>query len=326
MTAYLPFRNSILSVVLAGCTQLGLAQNNYLFEQVPPGNQAYEDLLGDTEITDFDLNGSFTLQAMAGETIRIFDTEYTLGAGTKLSISTDGFVRVDDENTMAVLDGAFTDLYPFDASSRYSYRLFGNTGNHILAVQYKNLRMSTGLAGNSMNMQIWYYQNTGMIEVRYGPRTENLANGFTLDRGPKIGIYSSPVDMSGCLEKVWLSGSPLLPEVSYEANYNFPGLNGVPPEGTIYRYVPTFTISISENTTSAHGRIRNDPATDRLFVTMPEASRSMLLVQDMAGRTLQTQLATTGENEIDISGLASGTYLLAEEDHGIRHAQRFVKQ
>src|SRR5436190_6645386 len=140
MNVHLPFRNGILTTLFIGCTQLGHAQGNYLFEQVQPGSQPYEDLLGDTEITDFDMTGSFVFQEMDGETIRLFDTMYTLGSGIKLAINSDGFIRVDDQSTMAIVDAAYTDLYPFDASSRYSYRLFGGPGNHILAVQYKNMR------------------------------------------------------------------------------------------------------------------------------------------------------------------------------------------
>jgi len=325
MKTSLLLRNSILAALLVGCAHPGLAQN-YLFEHVAPGTQPYQALLGDTEITDFDLAGEYNLTGVDGEVIRLFDKSYTLGLGTSLVISSDGFLRVDDQNTMALLNGAFVDLYTFDASSRYSYRLYGDAGNHILAVQYSNLRLATGLGGNSMSMQIWLHQSTGLIEVRYGPRTENLANGYTLNRGPKMGIYHTPVDMSGCLEKIWVTGDPQAPVVNYDANYIFTGMNGVPPEGTIYRYMPTFEISVGEINAAAAPSIRNNPATDQLFVTVQEPAGTSLFIQDMAGRTLRTERATTGENVIDVSGLSTGAYLLVAQDRGTRQAQRFVKQ
>lgn len=325
MNAYRHFRQCALAALVAACAQPGFAQDNYLFEHVQPGDQPYEDLLGDTEISDFDLTGSFALNDLDGQTIRLFDKMYTLGLGTHIWINADGYLRVEDGNTMAEIDGAFTDLYPFDGASRYSYRLFGNPGNHILAVQYSNMRLATGVAGNAMSMQIWYYQNTGMIEVRFGPRTDNLASGFTLSRGPKMGIHYSPVDMSGCIEKVWLSGIPQAPDVSYNANHPFDGMSGVPQEGTIYRYVPTFTIGLDEQHL-ASTTIRNNPATDMLFVTIAAATGASLAIEDMAGRTLHTQRANNGENAIDVSGLSNGSYLLVDQANGMSHAQRFVKQ
>lgn len=326
MNAYRHIRNSVLAALVVACTQACLAQDNYLFEHVQPGDQPYESLLGDTEISSFDLTGSFALNDLDGQTIRLFDKMYTLGLGTHLLISADGYLRVDDGNTLAEIDGAFTDLYPYDATSRYSYRLFGNPGNHILAVQYNNMRLAMGVAGNAMSFQLWYYQNTGMIEVRFGPRTENLASGFTLSRGPKMGIHHSPVDMSACLEKVWLSGIPQAPDVSYDAEHPFDGMSGVPQEGTIYRYVPTFTIGLDEQHLAARATIRNNPATDMLFVTIADAAGVSLVIEDMAGRTLRTQRTNSGENAIDVSGLANGAYLLVAQANGVRHAQRFVKQ
>ena len=326
MNAYLHIRQCAFAALILACAQQGRAQDNYLFEHVQPGDQPYESLLGDTEITGFDLSGSFALPGLDGQTIRLFDKMYTLGLGTRLLINADGYVRVDDGNTTAEIDGAFTDLYPFDETSRYSYRLFGNPGNHILAVQYSNMRLATGVTGNAMSMQIWYYQNTGMIEVRFGPRTANLASGFTLSRGPKMGIHHSPVDMSSCLEKVWLSGIPQAPDVSYDANHPLDGMSGVPQEGTIYRYVPTFTIGLDEQHLVSRPTIRNNPATDVLFVTIHDATSASFAILDMAGRTLWTQRAVGGENVIDVSTLSSGTYLLVDQSNGSRHAQRFVKQ
>lgn len=316
-------RRCILPALAAGTVQLGLAQS-YLFEHVTPGSQPYEALLGDTEIPGFDFAGNFVMPGIEGENIRFFDKVYTIDQGTQLLINKDGYLRITDDNTMALIEGAHFDMYPYDATSRYSYRLFGNPGNRVLAVQYSNLRSNTGPSENSLSFQIWYHQNTGLIEVRFGARTQNIANSFTLNRGPKMGIYHSPTDMTGCLEKIWLTGDPQAPAVSYDANYDFDAMNGVPPEGTVYRFGPTFIIGLEENAAPAAG-IRNNPATEDLFVTVENAGTT-LVVQDMAGRTIRTATATTGENAIDVSDLAAGTYVLVDRYKEARHAQRFMKQ
>lgn len=323
MNTYPILRSCILTVLTAGTVQMGLAQS-YFFEHVTPGSQPYAVLSGDTEIPGFDFAGNFVLPGIDGESIRFFEKVYSIGPGTQLLINKDGYLRITDENTMALIEAAHFDLYPYDATSRYSYRLYGSPGNRVLAVQFTNMRSTTGPSENSLSFQIWYHQSTGLIEVRFGPRTENIANSFTLNRGPKMGIYYTPTDMTGCLEKIWITGDPQAPAVSYDANYDFDAMNGVPPEGTVYRYDPTFVIGMEENTTQAVG-IRNNPATEDLLVTVARGGTT-LLIQDMAGRLVWTSTATAGENAIDVSGLTAGTYLLVDLHNGTRHAQRFEKQ
>ncbi|MBP7407418.1 MAG: hypothetical protein KA941_01540 [Flavobacteriales bacterium] len=302
------------------------AQNSYLFEVSPSGVDPYIELTADTPVEFFAEDGWHTVAAPPQLPIWLFGTEYNMAAVGAMRINRNGHVRFGNTYTFAELSIARTPMEPIDGTSRVSYQHFNGPGGGILVVQFKNLRLLNGINGNYMNAQLWYYATTGMIKMHYGPSSASNGSGFAGDRGPHIGVYHTPTDLSACLERVWLSGSPDGPQVSYDATYEFPALSGLPYEGTAFRFAPMFNIpeGIEENEASPF-RMQSNLVSERLLVDVVDPAGTMLSIADASGRIIRTVRTTGGMNTLELGDLAPGSYLIISTFDGPRHAMRFVK-
>lgn len=307
-------------------TTMLTAQNSYLFELSQPGVDPYIELTSDTPVELFSEDGWHTVAAPPQMPIWLFGSQYDMSAVGTMRINRNGHVRFGNSYTYAELSVARTPMEMIDGTSRVSYQRFNGPGGGILVVQFKNLRLLNGINGNYMNAQVWYYGTTGMIKMHYGPSSASNGSGFAGDRGPHIGVYHTPTDLSGCLERVWLNGSPDGPQVSYEANYDFPALSGLPYDGTAFRFAPMFSIpeAIEENDASPF-RMRSNLVSDQLMVDVVDPTGASLAIADASGRIIRTLRATGGLNTISTEDLAAGSYLLVSSLDGSRHALRFMK-
>ncbi len=302
------------------------AQNGYLFEVVQPGVVPYVQMASETEVDMVDEDGWHTVTDLPEAPMWLFGTDYGTGTASTVSINANGHVRIGNDYTFASIQVARTLMGELTGGSHVSYRYMETAEGKILEVQYKNMVLLHGVAGNFMNAQLRIHLGTGMIEMHYGPSSESNGSGFTGDRGPHIGVYQSPTDFSSCMEKTWLSGNPDGPQVDYTANYLFPCLTGLPAPGTLYRFMPLFNIpnAIGENAASPF-RMGATLVTDQLSVSVDEPAGMQLQITDTGGRILRSIRATSGMNTIDITDLAPGSYLVLAPTSPQRPAMRFVK-
>ncbi len=299
------------------------AQNSYVFETTAAGVDAYAPLLEGTTVELFDEEGWHTLNNAPNLPLWLFGENFSADSGSLVRIDRNGRVRIGNDYRFAELSVARTPLQPIDANSRIAYHHYPGPGGGILVIEYRHMRLVNGLNGNYMNAQIWYYANTGNIKFHYGPSSTSNASGFFGDRGPHIGILHSLTDMSGCLEKVWLSGNPDGPQVSYSANYDFTTLSGLPYEGTSFRFVPLFSIPIGMaelEQPSFHARANVVEEDLQLLVDTPGG----LLVQviDAKGRTMKSHWLANGTNQLSVSELEPGAYFIRSSSGAVL---RFIK-
>ncbi len=303
------------------------AQNSYLLEVSQPGVDPYIELNADTPIQLFAEDGWHTLAAPPQLPVWLFGSNYTLPEHAQVSINRNGHVRFGNDYVYAELSLARTPMETIDASSRISYQHFHGPGGGILVIQFKNLRLLNGINGNYMNAQLWYYGTTGTIEMHYGPRSESNANGFAGDRGPHVGVYHTPTDLSGCLDRVWLSGSPDGPQVSYAASYDFPAMTGLPYEGTVFRFVPLFTLPAGINEQAASPfRMLSNVVHNELSIDVQDPNGTSVDLFDAAGLALRTQRLRSGINHLMVDDLAPGMYLLRGTGSSAGPGLRFAKE
>src|SRR5690606_35693359 len=103
-----------------------------------------------------------------------------------IMFSNSGHMQVNDDSSFIIIDGIFTYLDSIDNNTKLSYKAEHIGSSKILKVQWKNLAIRNGQAGNFVNFQIWLYQSNGTFEIHYGPSSTNNQSGYTSATGPNV--------------------------------------------------------------------------------------------------------------------------------------------
>lgn len=312
-------------IVFIPCNLFGQTSNFYTFKT---DNRTYTELTADTPIVPADFGtGNMWAFELNGETFSFFGKNYLLDGSKKLIMfSNSGHMRIDDDTSHIIIDGLFTYLDSIDQNSILSYKVEGTGSDKILKVQWKNLKIRSGAAGNFVNFQMWLYKATGIVEVHYGPSSANNKSGYNSQTGPNVGLFFSPKDFSRMLEKIWITMSPDNYTIDSARNVVFNAMYGVPQNGTIYRFVPKHVattivdklrpaISISPNPADKEiALIFNEPLTEKVEV----------LIVDMQGRVAHKE--TFQESSMNIylpmRTFAPGNYYLNITGPLIQHRQQ----
>lgn len=224
-----------------------IAQPSYTFTNYVSKAQPYTDITNDTVVPGFD-QAVYDLTALNGETFYFYGKACTLGVDAKIGLGEGGFLALTLPDGIGFMDGILMELEPIDETSRVSYAISGTPGDYVLQYQYKHHKIQSGPEGNYVNMQMWVFQRTGVIEVRYGPRSGNNLDPFTTADGVNAGVIRLSEAFS-VVEKLWLTGNPNDPTIDSAATQDIPTLVGIPDDGTIFRFTPRAVTSGVEDIT-----------------------------------------------------------------------------
>lgn len=302
----------LIMPILIACPLFVKSQVSYRFEQT---TGTYADLSGHTVIQNPNFSsGDLHPIDLTGETFWFYKTPFTFGGIKTFHLQTNGNIRIDNDSSAIIVDGAFIFLDSIDNNSEISYKVEGTSGNKIVKVQWKNLKIRTGQPNNYINVQIWVYQATGIIEIHYGPSSASNASGFTesgATAGINVGIFYAPDNFSKFYEKLWLNNEPSNLVIDSSTQLVFKALKGVPPNGSVYRFVPKFSlVSSPEIKGDKLVTMYPNPTANIVHFTVPQSG----IVTDITGKTV---IAFTEAETINVSGLSPGTYLLKTNDCGV---------
>ncbi len=304
--------------------------NFYVFQK---GNETYMPLTGDVKVSPaFFGNDTFFAFPVTGETFSLYGRSFTIDSKDSISFSNSGYLRVDIDTTIIIVDGLFTQLDSIDNNSKLSYKVEGTSGNKILKMQLQNLHIAAGSAGNYMNVQIWLYQKTGVVEVRYGSCSANNLTGYSTSNGPYIGMFSSDIDFTKCNEKIWIYGQTATYGIDSARNYVFKPILGVPTENSVYKFVPK-TIAASVHGIHASDiecNVYPNPAANVLNVSLvkPLYISASLRLYAMNGQLIKEAVIKPYNTSasIQIHDVAAGNYILNLEVDGISTQQKVTVQ
>lgn len=283
--------------------------NHYRFEVK---TDAYTELTGDIALTQmvFATGDPIEVKEVFGETFSYFNEPWLMDTTTiGILIFPNALVEVVKDSTFIICDGLLRQLDSIDNNSKISYRIDGSSGNKILKVQWKNVRIRSGQPGNYVNLQIWLHQS-GVIEYRYGPASASNASGYTQATGPSIGISYSPFDLSPIFEKIWIYGTPPNIMIDSARNLNFPNIWGVPANGTVYRFAPK-NLSVGTIENSDGFNVYPNPANTVLNISTQVIGipvKATLI--DIQGKVVAEYLldGQTREHSISVAELPAGIY------------------
>lgn len=234
-----------------------------------------------------------------------------------------------------VISSALTDNP--GAPSTISWVTEGNPGNRILKIQYKDVAFwaevaMQGTAVNRVNFQMWFYEQGSAIEFRFGPsNVPDPATAYEGLSGPPIWYAAGVSESSGAVDfAAQIIGDPADPELEGFSNiFDFfddlygnavGGLDSTPADGQVYR-LSAGTVSVTD-TEEGSFDLFPTVAQQEIFLRGDLPAGVAYRIINLSGAAAASGFLSA--KRIDVSGLASGMYLLQID--GASRARKFVKR
>ncbi|MGB0424182.1 MAG: T9SS type A sorting domain-containing protein [Flavobacteriales bacterium] len=217
--------------------------------------------------------------------------------------------------------------------SNVSHSTTGEPGNRIMKIEWNNVGFYEELTSDNVstdftNFQLWLYEGSNIIEMRFGPNSiNNVEQSFETLGGSYVALYP---DYDGDNDELsgpgqCLQGSPataIAQEITTLDDQTF--LLGAIPNGTVYRFTPTF-VSVEEQA-EAELVISPNPVNEVLKwkSNVNNKEQQELFIYNLQGQVVKH----VGKNSsaINVAELAPGVYTL--QLHGTTGVvtKKFIKQ
>jgi len=200
----------------------------------------------------------------------------------------------------------------------------GVSSNRIFKIQYRNAGFEDGGAQDSVNFQIWLYETSNVVEIHFGPRNI-VSNVWQAPlQGPIIALISYLDNKAYIME-----GDPNSPTARFippsDTLATSDGLFGAPPENMVYRFTPPPVDAVSSNSDQPKINISPNPFCDFISIDYLDKYKEVKVnLFDATGNLVLTQTITN--NKVDVSKIASGSYVLEVIADSKRLVKKIIKQ
>jgi hypothetical protein len=178
----------------------------------------------------------------------------------------------------------------------YKYETLG--GERVLKVQWKNAGFEFGSINDSLNLQIWLFENSQKVQYRYGPSYVANFDSISIIDTAQIGIeiQTNSLDMY-----TMLSGTSANHTLQHS---EFAKFYGLPPSGTVYEFRSLIS---STNLIKQKNEFSYSVVNDILSIKInPENKLNKLELLDLNGRKIKS----LSSNSFDITDIQNGLYIL----------------
>jgi hypothetical protein len=213
--------------------------------------------------------------------------------------------------------------------SPITYKIFGPPGNQVCVIQWKNAGYygdidDDAISTDFTNFQLWLHEATSVIEIKYGPNSITQPSISLMGAGPSIGLMAwINLDSGTFSPNSRLLVGPLSTPNFAPFDFALPGINGIPTDGTVFKFDKSLSTA-SAPLQDAGLRVVPNPVTERFSLLAVDGNQQALRIQisDALGRTV---LETTNPNQISVSHLPKGPYLMQVRVNGSVYTDKLVK-
>lgn len=311
-------RKILLSVMAIGATLSGNAQLNYTLSTrtdayipITNGTSVNGTTIWDDELYALPLGFDFEIEGKKNDTVFFSEDNF-------IAIDTVGLLNVFVITEMDILDrGNFNDS---ETRSPIRYEVTGTTPNRIFKLEVANAGIFEehdmyGTNEDSVSIQVWLYETSSIIELRYGPSQLRYPADYNyLTGSPLMGYMRGFNYFTGALQKgYYLKGNPTAPTIDSTTNLLtlVGGLDSYPANGTVYRFTPKPT-GVKDNAGSLDKlQLLSNTGTSNLLLRSPYNGELNYKIVAINGATLSNSgNVRQGVNNIDISNLPQGMHIL----------------
>jgi hypothetical protein len=245
-------------------------------------------------------------------------------------------VETDSVNALSPYFADVRNADTLDVVSHIFYATEGMPGSRIFKLEWSNVGFynefdATGEFHSIANYQVWFYEGTNDIELRYGPNT--ITDGTLIHDafGSPLIFFLRDFDVSTqTIGDSWnLRGEPSDPAVGPIDLYSMPELDeillGEPMDSIVYHF-DTGMVGVQEQRSDEKFSVFPSIADRHINTFWSGQGKVNLEIYDLMGNKVSASMINTGNDLVDISNLATGTYLARITDGRIQMTRRFIKK
>lgn len=216
--------------------------------------------------------------------------------------------------------------------STIAYDVIGNSPNRIFILDWNNVGFyyeveSEGTTSNRVNFQLWLYEGTYDIEIRFGNNTIKsplLVHDFG---SPFIGFIENIDPYTDNLDAIWyLTGDPETATVGMTDNfdnlYYTEFLSNDPPSGIVYHF-DSGLVDVEE-TEELEAQVY--PTVVDQIVTLSTPVQVYYELISITGKRITQGQAPAGKSQLSMSDQAQGVYILQLTNGEQTSSHRLIKQ
>jgi hypothetical protein len=316
-----------INLLIAFCfgVSLSLTAQDYNFTAT---TGTYENLSGSTSLNNgitwddpqFKIPIGFDFTYFDETFNQIFIEDFGLGGLLTPDSSESGVFPLLIAYGADIIDRAYDFIEPGPGSqSNISYLTEGTPGNRILKVEWNNVGFYSELEDDDVstdftNFQMWLYEGSNDIELRFGPNSITQPQ-LSFDDLPGSYIALLPAyeyDTDELLEDgIGLSGDPANPTLEVVSSlFSLPTLNGVIPEGTIYKFSPGMSNTSSPAALQPQLSVFPNPSKGFFQILSENQNEIMeqVTIVNSIGKVVK-EVNNPG-NSVSVSELPAGSYFV----------------
>lgn len=265
-------------------------------------------------------------------------TDFAFSTGWGFAVGTDTIGVVNTICAISGIDLADRGLVSGVPSSPLRYQITGTAPNRIFKFEMFNAGFyneydSYGTMNDSVNLQVWLYETTNVVEVHYGASSITHPSGllFELGASPLVG-YGKALDLDNLvMDQLYiLQGNPSAPTVDSISSITstITVMDSFPANGTVYRFIPkAVATSVTSQVLQQAVNVYPTVCTNDLNVDLKlnhEAFQAVIYAVN--GQEIKRISLKEQNNKIDVSSLSTGTYVLTISGAAEKAVYKFVKQ
>jgi len=306
------------------------AQNFYNFTA---SQATYADITGGTSLNngavwDWDDFGPVTIPftfKVAGHNVTNFlfadDNFLLLAPGADYDVSDEGVYYVYPNNIF-IQDRTYS---TGASTSPISYKTEGEVGSRILKLEVKNAGLEDavdmGFSEDAfyLNYQVWLYEGTNTIEIRYGQHNITDVDAATDGDGLIAGLLEEDI------KAYFVYGNAAAPSYGEYTEETLPGqlsLLPYPANGMVYKFTPAAVAAAPVFSAPAVSLYPN-PASSVLNLKSEGFTSTEYTIYNTVGAVVSNgKLNDTASAQVNIENLATGMYFVNIDGQRLK----FIKQ
>lgn len=260
------------------------------------------------------------------------------------TLFSEGATSIENDTNTAIssgllfFEGALEDRGMLTGSTSLSpvrYEITGPVGSRIFKMEvsnagFQNERTGFGTMNDSVNIQVWIYEGSNILELRYGPsKISHGTNYFDLGSGPLI-AYAKDVDVNGTGTMYVLIDDPNNPGIDtlHLVNGNpdntMNPLTDWPSDSTVYRFTPKTNVVFQPEKLNA--KVYPTLCSDQLNIELANNNATTYSIVAINGMTTNINgTIKNGKASIDVSTLPAGMYLVQMRNDSSTEVYKFTK-